>query len=129
MSIDGWLLIAAVLLLLGVVASTASSRLGVPSLLLFLGVGMLAGSDGPGGIAHRRPRRLVPGRRAQGEQAQQEATQPLRPGARRPPLTARMVTQPPAHLPQSQHLDEAQAVVDEKALRSDGAGMGRKVPG
>jgi potassium/hydrogen antiporter len=50
-SIDGWLLIAAVLLLLGVVASKASSRLGIPSLLLFLGLGMLAGSDGPGGIA------------------------------------------------------------------------------
>jgi len=49
-SVDRWLLIAAVLLLLGVVASKASSRLGVPSLLLFLGLGMLAGSDGPGGI-------------------------------------------------------------------------------
>ena len=51
MSVDGWLLIAAVLLLLGVVASKVSSRLGVPSLLLFLALGMLAGSDGPGGIA------------------------------------------------------------------------------
>ena len=51
MSIDGWLLIAAVLLLLGVVASKASTRLGIPALLLFLGLGMLAGSDGPGGIA------------------------------------------------------------------------------
>ena len=51
MSIDGWLLIASVLLLLGVVASKVSSRLGVPSLLLFLALGMLAGSDGPGGIA------------------------------------------------------------------------------
>lgn len=50
MSIDGWLLIAAVLLLLGVIASKASSRLGIPSLLLFLALGMLAGSDGPGGI-------------------------------------------------------------------------------
>jgi cell volume regulation protein A len=50
MTVDGWLLVAAVLLLLGVVASKASSRLGVPSLLLFLGLGMLAGSDGPGGI-------------------------------------------------------------------------------
>jgi cell volume regulation protein A len=49
-SIDGWLLIAAVLLLLGVIASKASSRLGIPSLLLFLALGMLAGSDGPGGI-------------------------------------------------------------------------------
>lgn len=44
------LLGAAVLLLLSVFASKASGRLGVPSLLLFLIVGMLAGSDGPGGI-------------------------------------------------------------------------------
>jgi len=39
------------LLLLGVVASKAAVRLGVPALLLFLGVGVLAGVDGPGGIA------------------------------------------------------------------------------
>lgn len=51
MSVDSSLLIAAVLLLLAVIASKVSSRLGVPSLLLFLGLGMLAGSDGPGGIA------------------------------------------------------------------------------
>ncbi|MFZ5997394.1 MAG: potassium/proton antiporter [Nitrospirota bacterium] len=44
------LLGAAVLLLLSIFASKASGRLGVPSLLLFLIVGMLAGSDGPGGI-------------------------------------------------------------------------------
>lgn len=40
----------AVLLGLGVLASKASSLLGVPAMLLFMGVGMLAGSDGPGGI-------------------------------------------------------------------------------
>jgi cell volume regulation protein A len=45
-----YLLVAGVLLLASIVGSKASGRLGVPSLLLFLGVGMLAGSDGPGGI-------------------------------------------------------------------------------
>ena len=45
------ILIAGALLLLNIVGSKASGRLGVPGLLLFLGVGMLAGSDGPGGIA------------------------------------------------------------------------------
>jgi len=39
------------LLLLAVVSSKAALRLGVPSLLLFLVLGMLAGVDGPGGIA------------------------------------------------------------------------------
>ena len=41
---------AAVLVLLGVVASKVSARLGVPALLLFLLVGMAAGSEGVGGI-------------------------------------------------------------------------------
>lgn len=40
----------AVRLLLGVVASKTSGRLGVPALLFFLVIGMLAGSEGPGGI-------------------------------------------------------------------------------
>lgn len=49
-SIDHLLLGAAVLLLVSILASKASGRLGVPALALFLVVGMLAGSDGPGGI-------------------------------------------------------------------------------
>lgn len=50
MHFDGWLLVASLLLLLSVFAWKLSSRLGIPALLLFLGIGMLAGSDGPGRI-------------------------------------------------------------------------------
>lgn len=41
---------AALLVLLGVATSKISTRLGVPALLLFLLIGMLAGSEGVGGI-------------------------------------------------------------------------------
>ena len=44
------MVIAALLLLAGVIASQAASRFGIPALLLFLVLGMLAGSEGLGGI-------------------------------------------------------------------------------
>ena len=45
------LLAIGILLLLTVLAGTLSSRFGLPALIGFLGLGMLAGVDGPGGIA------------------------------------------------------------------------------
>jgi cell volume regulation protein A len=44
------ILIAGALLALGLVASLAAGRLRIPGLVLFLGVGMLLGSEGPGQI-------------------------------------------------------------------------------
>nr|WP_136251957.1 potassium/proton antiporter [Ningiella ruwaisensis] len=48
--IDQLILLAAVLILLGILSSQLSARVGLPVLVLFLLVGMLAGEDGPGGI-------------------------------------------------------------------------------
>lgn len=45
------LIVVAALLLFGVLASRLSDKLGVPALLLFLLIGMLAGNEGIGGIA------------------------------------------------------------------------------
>lgn len=49
-TIEIYLLITAFLLLLSVVASKLSNTFGIPSLFIFLGLGMLAGSDGILGI-------------------------------------------------------------------------------
>lgn len=46
----GLILVAGALLAAGVLASMAASRLRLPALLLFLGVGMAVGSDGLGWI-------------------------------------------------------------------------------
>ncbi|MDD3162145.1 MAG: potassium/proton antiporter, partial [Bacteroidales bacterium] len=49
------LLIGSVLLFLSVIAGKAGYRFGVPALLLFLGLGMLFGSDGILGIQFDNP--------------------------------------------------------------------------
>jgi cell volume regulation protein A len=48
--INQFVLAGAALLLLAILASALSYRIGMPLLLVFLAVGMLAGEDGPGGI-------------------------------------------------------------------------------
>jgi cell volume regulation protein A len=50
MTIERNMLIAAVLLIVSVLATKVSGRLGVPALVVFLVIGMLAGSEGIGGI-------------------------------------------------------------------------------
>ena len=50
------LLLGSLLLFLSIIASKTSFKLGIPTLILFLVVGMLAGSDGPGGIYFYEPK-------------------------------------------------------------------------
>lgn len=54
-AIELTLLITGALLILGILASRISSHLGVPALLFFLMIGMLAGSEGIGGIPFDDP--------------------------------------------------------------------------
>lgn len=49
------LLLGSVLLFISIIASKTSFRFGIPTLILFLIVGMLAGSDGPGRIYFNDP--------------------------------------------------------------------------
>jgi len=50
MALELALLVVALLLIISIFAGKASFRFGLPAPLLFLAIGMLAGSDGPGGI-------------------------------------------------------------------------------
>lgn len=51
MNINTIIFISGLLLLIGILSSKFSARIGMPVLVLFLGVGMLAGSEGIGGFA------------------------------------------------------------------------------
>ncbi len=56
LSSENILLLGSILLFLSIVASKTSFKLGIPTLILFLVVGMLAGSEGPGGIYFDDPK-------------------------------------------------------------------------
>ncbi|MFA5511984.1 MAG: potassium/proton antiporter [Candidatus Kapaibacterium sp.] len=55
LTIENILLVGSLLLFISVIAGKTSYRFGVPTLILFLAVGMLAGSEGVGGISFNDP--------------------------------------------------------------------------
>ncbi len=56
LTIENILLVGSILLLISIIAGKTSYKFGVPTLLLFLAIGMLAGSDGIGGIRFDDPK-------------------------------------------------------------------------
>ncbi|WP_370000495.1 potassium/proton antiporter [Winogradskyella sp.] len=56
LTIENVLLIGSVLLFISIVVGKTSYKFGVPTLILFLAIGMLAGSDGIGGIRFDDPK-------------------------------------------------------------------------
>lgn len=56
LSAENILLLGSVLLFISIIASKTSFKFGIPTLILFLIVGMLAGSEGPGGIYFDDPK-------------------------------------------------------------------------
>lgn len=54
-SAENILLLGSLLLFVSIIASKTSFKYGIPTLILFLIIGMLAGSDGPGGIYFNDP--------------------------------------------------------------------------
>jgi cell volume regulation protein A len=56
LSTENILLVGSILLFISLFAGKTTSRFGVPVLILFLGIGMLAGSEGIGGIYFNNPK-------------------------------------------------------------------------
>jgi cell volume regulation protein A len=56
LTIENILLVGSLLLLVSIFAGKTTYKVGVPTLILFLGIGMLAGSDGIGGILFDDPK-------------------------------------------------------------------------
>src|SRR5690606_10326949 len=56
LTIENILLVGSILLFVSIVVGKTSYKFGVPTLILFLAIGMLAGSDGIGGIRFDDPK-------------------------------------------------------------------------
>jgi len=56
LTIENFLLVGSILLFISIIVGKTSYKFGVPTLLLFLGIGMLAGSEGLAGIHFDNPK-------------------------------------------------------------------------